>query len=48
MDDKTYDSILWILDYLKNQQVPADVAESMKIIQGHLAEIEKEYEDVPR
>jgi hypothetical protein len=43
MDDKTYDAILWILDHLKKQQVPPDVAESMKIVEGHLEEIEKEY-----
>jgi hypothetical protein len=43
MDEKTYDAILWILDYLKRQKVPADVTECMKIVEGHLAEVEKEH-----
>jgi hypothetical protein len=42
MDGKTYDAILWILDHLKKQQVPPDLAESIRIIEGHLTEIEKE------
>jgi hypothetical protein len=48
MDDKTYDALLWILDYLKKQQVPPDVAECIPIIQNHLEEIEKEYAQNPR
>jgi len=45
MDDKTtYDCILWILAYLKQQQVPPDVTECIRIIEGRIHEIEMEYE----
>ena len=43
MDGKTYDAILWLLDYLNNQEVPADITECMQAIRAHLDEVEKEY-----
>jgi len=43
MDDNTYDAILWLLHYLKQQELLPDVTECTTILETHLTEIEKEH-----